>query len=432
MATETAASEQAARERKVDAFVFDCVCHIFNFDPTNAIGPPGQMFDEHLYAFHQLLTPEGETDPAAARSSCASGASTRSTTWSIEELRHRHDRGAAAAADRPVPRRALAVGEVRRAGRASDPDRTVFWGSVNPLEGKKALDLMERQVEELRREGVQVLQRPLRLRAAVPVADGRPAGSRSRSSRRRRSSGVNLIGVHKGVPLGPQPIEHTQTWDMDGAAANFPDINFVIFHVGLPFLDEVLLAAHPLPEPVRVDRGDGELHRPRQPRVFAEIARQAAVLVRRGQDHLRRRGADLAPAVGAARRSGTSSSRRTSSRATATRSSPSRPSGRSSARTSRGCTASTSRPRRPSSACRAERGAKLGGAPSVGVCARVRVRRCRDLQVRRRPWRVGFDERDQARAARALGDREAGVDAAGHGRAGSPPAPKLNRSSTLA
>ena len=50
--------------------------------------------------------------------------------------------------------------------------------------------------------------------------------------------GVNLIGVHKGVPLGPQPIEHTQTWDMDGAAANFPDINFVIFHVGLPFLDE--------------------------------------------------------------------------------------------------------------------------------------------------------------------------------------------------
>src|SRR5439155_1132927 len=29
-----------------------------------------------------------------------------------------------------------------------DPDRTVFWGSVNPLEGRKALDLMERQVGE--------------------------------------------------------------------------------------------------------------------------------------------------------------------------------------------------------------------------------------------------------------------------------------------
>ena len=38
------------------AFVFDCVCHIFNFDKRNAIGPPGEMFDEHLYAFHQFLT----------------------------------------------------------------------------------------------------------------------------------------------------------------------------------------------------------------------------------------------------------------------------------------------------------------------------------------------------------------------------------------
>ncbi len=51
---------QETAGRKVDAFVFDCGCHIFNFDPANAIGPPGQLFDEHLYAFHQLLTREGE------------------------------------------------------------------------------------------------------------------------------------------------------------------------------------------------------------------------------------------------------------------------------------------------------------------------------------------------------------------------------------
>ena len=74
--------------------------------------------------------------------------------------------------------------------------------------------------------------------------------------------GVNLIGVHKGVPLGPQPIEHTQTWDMDGAAANFPDINFVIFHVGLPFLDETCWQLIRYPEPVCVAGGDDQLHRP--------------------------------------------------------------------------------------------------------------------------------------------------------------------------
>ncbi|MGZ8647969.1 MAG: amidohydrolase family protein, partial [Solirubrobacteraceae bacterium] len=50
-----------ADSRTVDAFVFDCVCHVFNFDKANALGPPGELFDEHLYAFHQLLTREGET-----------------------------------------------------------------------------------------------------------------------------------------------------------------------------------------------------------------------------------------------------------------------------------------------------------------------------------------------------------------------------------
>ena len=37
----TEEQSQQSRSRKVDAFVFDCVCHIFNFDPANALGPPG-------------------------------------------------------------------------------------------------------------------------------------------------------------------------------------------------------------------------------------------------------------------------------------------------------------------------------------------------------------------------------------------------------
>lgn len=33
---------------------------MFNFDPSNALGPPGVMFNNHLYAFHQALTPADE------------------------------------------------------------------------------------------------------------------------------------------------------------------------------------------------------------------------------------------------------------------------------------------------------------------------------------------------------------------------------------
>ncbi|PMP78917.1 MAG: amidohydrolase, partial [Chloroflexus aggregans] len=43
-----------------DAFVFDCVCHVFNFDKSNAFGKPGEMFIDHLYAFHQVLNAPGE------------------------------------------------------------------------------------------------------------------------------------------------------------------------------------------------------------------------------------------------------------------------------------------------------------------------------------------------------------------------------------
>ena len=53
-------------------------------------------------------------------------------------------------------RRPLALGEVRRDGPQTPRPRGV-WGSVNPLEGKKALDLMEIQVKGIRRESLQVL-----------------------------------------------------------------------------------------------------------------------------------------------------------------------------------------------------------------------------------------------------------------------------------
>src|SRR4029450_10764160 len=43
-----------------DAIVFDGVAHVFNFEKKNALGPPGEMFINHLYAFHNALTPEDQ------------------------------------------------------------------------------------------------------------------------------------------------------------------------------------------------------------------------------------------------------------------------------------------------------------------------------------------------------------------------------------
>ena len=160
---------------------------------------------------------------------------------------------------------------------------------------------------------------------------------------------MNLIGVHKGVPLGPQPIEHTQTWDMDGAAANFPDINFVIFHVGLPFLDETCWQLIRYPN-LYASLAATINFVVRAPRMFAEIL--GKLLFWCGEDKIvygseapifhpqwALRGVHGLPdPPGPVRR------------ATATRSSPTRPSGRSSGRTCSGCTAWTSPMRGPGSA----------------------------------------------------------------------------------
>jgi predicted TIM-barrel fold metal-dependent hydrolase len=227
-----------------DAIVFDGVAHVFNFEKKNALGPAGEMFNNHLNAFHATLTPEGQTvlPPEEFLRQW--------TVDDIDEMVYRNSSTDMLCA-MPLPltdlfKDGLSPWEECAELASRDPDRTVFWGSVNPLEGRRALDLMERQVGEFGAKAFKFYNIrydfgqpfPWRMddpRVAFPVFE------------KAQELGVNLIGVHKGLPLGPQPIEHTQTWDMDGAAANFPDINFVIFHVGLPFIDETCwqLIRHP-------------------------------------------------------------------------------------------------------------------------------------------------------------------------------------------
>ncbi len=249
-----------------EAFVFDCVCHIFNFDLKNAFGPPGELFIYHLYAFHQLLTKEGET---------VLGADDFLREWSVDEIYDMVIEGSDTdmIVAQPLPLTDLFHDGLSDWQKCADmaarhPDRAVFWGSVNPLEGKKALELMEVQVKEFGAKAFKFYN--------VRYDNGQPFPWRMDDPRvafpvfeKAQELGVNLIGVHKGVPLGPQPIEHTRTFDMDGAAANFPDINFVIFHVGLPWLDEVLWQIVRFPNLFASIAATVNFIS-RQPRVFAE------------------------------------------------------------------------------------------------------------------------------------------------------------------
>jgi predicted TIM-barrel fold metal-dependent hydrolase len=219
-----------------DVFVFDGVAHPFNFESKNAFGKPGEMFANHLYAFHATLTPEDAEHLSAEEFM---------RKWTIEDIRRM-------------------VYEESDTWRMDDPQ------------------------------------------IAFPIFE------------KAQELGVNLIGVHKGVPLGPQPIEHTQTWDMDGAAANFPDINFVIYHVGLPFLDETCWQLIRYPN-LYASIAATINFLVRAPRMFAEII--GKLLFWCGADKIVYGSeAPIFHRSGRCARSWTSRSRRTCATATATRS----------------------------------------------------------------------------------------------------------------
>ena len=119
-----------------DAFVFDGVAHPFNFEPDNAYGSAGQMFSNHLYAFHTVLTPEGQPVMSADQFL---------HKWSVEEIHEmvheNSDTDMLVAMPLPLTdlfRDGLSPWETCTELAARDPDRTVFWGTVNPLEGAEA------------------------------------------------------------------------------------------------------------------------------------------------------------------------------------------------------------------------------------------------------------------------------------------------------
>jgi uncharacterized protein len=227
-----------------DAFVFDGVAHPFNADPKNALGRNGEMFAQHLYAFHATLTPDDQTVLPADE---------WLKQWDIGEIQRmvfeESDTDMLVAMPLPLTdlfKDGLSPWTECAELASRDPERIVFWGTVNPLEGRKALDDMEVQVEQYGAQAFKFYNTRYDYGQPVPWRMDDPTVAFP-VFEKAQDLGIDLIGVHKGVPLGLQPIEHTQTWDMDGAAANFPDINFVIFHVGLPFIDETCwqLIRHP-------------------------------------------------------------------------------------------------------------------------------------------------------------------------------------------
>lgn len=118
------------------------------------------------------------------------------------------------------------------------PDKVLFCGGVDPItQGSDgALHELERQIVEWDAKSFKFYQaqgRGLHWSADDP----RIAYPLYEACLRH---GVKSVQFHKHLPFGHQKVEHFKPNDLQDAARDFPDMNFVIHHPSEPYLAETV------------------------------------------------------------------------------------------------------------------------------------------------------------------------------------------------
>lgn len=117
------------------------------------------------------------------------------------------------------------------------PDQVLFCGGVDPIgQGMDvALKEIDRQSQDLGARSFKFYNghvddswRCDDPKVAYPMYE------------RAAENGVTVLQFHKGAPFGMQNIEPLHPGDLQKAARDFPEIDFVIHHIAMPFFDATL------------------------------------------------------------------------------------------------------------------------------------------------------------------------------------------------
>jgi uncharacterized protein len=115
------------------------------------------------------------------------------------------------------------------------PNRYILNGAFDPRDEEKGLDYLESLVEKYKIKGVKLYTAEWRgaskgYKLSEPWAQ--------RYLERCQKLGVVNIHVHKGPTILPLNRDAFDVADIDDAATSFPELNFIVDHVGLPRLDD--------------------------------------------------------------------------------------------------------------------------------------------------------------------------------------------------
>lgn len=229
-----------------DMFVFDCVCHAYDFSPANQrtelreMGPMLQgwriamdfmKYDDQQGQFagdfdwETRFTPEQMYDLEFVQSPVDMAMACAVPVWDWF-----HD--------------SFASIQAQHAFASAYPERVLLAGAVDPIHHglHGARTEMIRQVEELGARSIKFYN------AHVDMSwrcDDRELAYPLYEQAQRL--GVNVLQFHKGLPFGMWDVEKLRPVDIQRPARDFPDLNFVIHHLALPYFDEVVSIASRFP-----------------------------------------------------------------------------------------------------------------------------------------------------------------------------------------
>lgn len=213
-----------------DIFVFDNVVHMYDNSAENVLDPVAR---DNLQQIHQRYAPEGtpEHEDFQPRKATLEEAMTTLFDHSGTDM----------AMAQTVPlfgwwRDGFAPARNQYELQQAAPDRVVFCGGVDPLyQGiDGALVELERQVTEWGAVSMKFYRAhgPWKAWTADDRVLAYPLWERC------LELGLSSVQFHCGVPLGRERVEDLRPNDIQRAAADFPDLTFIIHHLGAPYIDE--------------------------------------------------------------------------------------------------------------------------------------------------------------------------------------------------
>jgi predicted TIM-barrel fold metal-dependent hydrolase len=214
-----------------EIFVIDNHVHLWDARPENIVHEGGEQFIQCFYDYHQGFTPEEEQ-------------------WDLEEYRHygpdrmARDLFGNAAVDMAIFQPTYLTDFYDEGFNTTEqnaklaeqyPGRFVLNGTFDPRDGEEGLEYLEHLKEEYDIPGVKLYTAEWR---------GESKGWRLDSDdafeflEKCVDLGIENINAHKGPTIRPLNRDAFDVKDIDDAASSFPELNFIVNHVGLPRLDD--------------------------------------------------------------------------------------------------------------------------------------------------------------------------------------------------